>query len=191
MENKLRILAIDGATRQHSRTRQLLYLLKKDFSDPDVDFTIFDQEKSPLPLYDELKLHDEVVQNFLKLVREADGIILSSPEYHGGISGALKNALDWIDFLEDEDFLKGKVVGLVGGGGSLANAGATFQMMMITRALHGWLMPEVIISIPKIKMAFDEKGELIEEMYRKRMDSFAKKMIKYTKMFRVNQQLFK
>lgn len=44
------------------------------------------------------------------LVKSADGIVLSTPEYHGSFSGVLKNALDLMGFEEFE----GKMIGLVG-----------------------------------------------------------------------------
>ena len=43
-------------------------------------------------------------------VRAAEGIILGTPEYHGGFSGVLKNALDLMGF----DEFEGKMMGLVG-----------------------------------------------------------------------------
>jgi chromate reductase len=36
------------------------------------------------------------VQNFRERLREADGVLISSPEYAHGVSGAMKNALDWV-----------------------------------------------------------------------------------------------
>ena len=48
-------------------------------------------------------------------VKQADGVILGTPEYHGGVSGVMKNALDLMGFEEFE----GKMIGLVGVSGGV------------------------------------------------------------------------
>ena len=190
MNSKIKILAITGAVRPDSQTAKLAQISKKYFRNDDVEYRVFDLGKNPLPMYDaKISLNNANVQLLLKLTVEADGLVFISPEYHGSMSGALKNALDWMDFLEDIDFLHGKVVGIMGGGGSFGNSGATVQLMMATRALHAWLMPDVIVNVPRIRKALGE-DDLIEEMYRTRMTKFANNLIKYTKMFKENREVF-
>ena len=72
-------------------------------------------------------------------VKQAQGIILGTPEYHGGYSGVLKNALDLMGFEEFE----GKMLGLVGvSGGALGAFGAMNSLREVGRALHAWVIPE-------------------------------------------------
>jgi NAD(P)H-dependent FMN reductase len=190
MNNKIKILAITGAVRTDSQTTKLAQISKKYFKADDVEFTVFDLRKSPLPMYDAKEsLNNSNVQLLLTLTKDADGLVFISPEYHGSMSGALKNALDWMYFLEDIDFLHGKVVGIMGGGGSFGNSGATVQLMMATRALHAWLMPDVIVNVPKIRKALGE-DDLVDELYKTRMTKFAHNLIKYTKMFKENREVF-
>lgn len=188
--NKIKILAISGAVREDSQTSKLAQISKKYFRARDVEFTVFDLRENPLPMYDaKVSLNNSNVQLLLTLAKAADGLVFISPEYHGSMSGALKNALDWLDYLEDIDFLHGKVVGIMGGGGSFGNSGATVQIMMALRALHAWLMPDVIMNVPKIRQALGN-DDLIEEMYKTRMTKFANNLIKYTKMFKENREVF-
>src|SRR5439155_18690095 len=66
-------------------------------------------------------------------VKQAQGIILGTPEYHGGYSGVLKNALDLMRFEEFE----GKMLGLVGvSGGTMGAFGAMSSLREVRRALH-------------------------------------------------------
>ena len=44
---------------------------------------------------------DERVERFLDAIRRADGIVICSPGYHGGVSGLVKNAIDWVEELRD------------------------------------------------------------------------------------------
>lgn len=190
MNSKIKILAISGAVREKSKTAKLSRISKKYFDQPNVEYKVFDLQKNPVPIFDqaEKNLHSENVQLLLKLSRVADGYVLISPEYHGSMSGAMKNALDWMDYLEDIDYFNGKVVGIMGGGGSLGNSGATIQLMMAIRAMHGWLMPDVVMNVQKIGNALGE-NDLIEESYKLRMGAFARSLINYTRIFKENREI--
>src|SRR5438132_3549663 len=87
-------------------------------------------------------------------VKQAQGIILGTPEYHGGYSGVLKNALDLMGFEEFE----GKMLGLVGvSGGAMGAFSALESLRNIGRALHAWVVREQA-SIPQAWQQFDASG---------------------------------
>jgi len=89
-------------------------------------------------------------------VKQAHGIILGTPEYHGGYSGVLKNALDLMGFEEFE----GKMLGLLGvSGGAMRAFGAMNSLREVGRALHAWVVPEQA-SIPQAWQEFDDAGNL-------------------------------
>jgi FMN reductase/salicylate hydroxylase len=80
----------------------------------------------------------------LQELEAADGIVLVSPTYHGTISGALKNALDYVNDLSatSKPFLDGRPVGCVavaaGGQGASSTLGT---LRTIAHALRGWPTP--------------------------------------------------
>jgi len=191
MKSKIKILAISGGVREKSKTAKLSKISKMYFDQPNVEYIMFDLQENPIPIFDQKdeNLKSENVQLLLKLAREVDGYVLISPEYHGSMSGAIKNALDWMDYLKDMDYFHGKVVGIMGGGGSLGNSGATIQLMMAIRAMHGWLMPDVVMNVQKIGSALGD-DDLIEKNYKLRMGAFARSLIAYTKMFKQNREVF-
>src|SRR5207247_9510974 len=85
-------------------------------------------------------------------VKQAQGIILGTPEYHGGYSGVLKNALDLLGFEE----LEGNMLGLVGvSGGAMGAFGAMNSLREVGRALHAWVVPDKI-SLPQVGQEVDE-----------------------------------
>lgn len=190
--NTLKVVAIDGARRADSSSRKLLQESKAYFEKAGADFEVFDQSVEQLPVFDDSDagaMHPSVVK-LTSMVQEADAVVFSSPEYHGSMSGALKNAFDWLTLLSDKGRLRGKAIGLMGGGGALANSGATLQMMMAVRSLHGILMPEVIMSVPAVWDAFDDAGAIKEEGIQKRMREFADKLVKYGNLLKANREMF-
>lgn len=90
---KIKILAIPGSLRANSSTHVVLNEIEK-MMPSDVAFEIFDGVGA-LPHFDGADEIPFAVQNFLKKLTEADGILICTPEYAFGVPGSLKNALDW------------------------------------------------------------------------------------------------
>ncbi|WP_310540901.1 NADPH-dependent FMN reductase [Phenylobacterium sp.] len=77
-------------------------------------------------------------------VREADGVIVASPGYHGSISGVVKNALDTLEGLRDDarPYFTGRAVGCVITAEGWQAAGTTLTTLRsIIHALRGWPTP--------------------------------------------------
>ncbi len=108
-------------------------------------------------------------------VREAEGIILATPEYHGSFSGVLKNALDLMGFSEFE----GKMIGLVGiAGGALGAVNALTTLRMIGRALHAWVVPEQV-AIPHAWQAIDDDGRFTDPQLEKQVRQVGEQVAKF------------
>lgn len=96
------------------------------------------------------------VPRLKQIIRDAQGVILATPEYHGSFSGVLKNALDLMGFEEFE----GKMIGLVGvSAGRTGAYDALNSLRNIGRALHAWVVPEQV-SIPAASSVFDQSGAI-------------------------------
>ena len=108
-------------------------------------------------------------------VKHAEGIILGTPEYHGGYSGVLKNALDLMGFEEFE----GKMLGLVGvSGGAIGAFGAMNSLREVGRALHAWVIPEQA-AIPQAWQEFDEAGNLKDAELDKRVRAVGRQVARF------------
>lgn len=93
--HKLTLLALCGSLRHASYNRcalQALKLLSGDTADINL------HSLGNLPLFNPDTENDNIpsVEAFKSSLKEADGLIISSPEYAHGISGVMKNALDWL-----------------------------------------------------------------------------------------------
>jgi FMN reductase len=121
---------------------------------------VFDVRMLDLPMYNpSAKDVPAAVRRMSDAVYEADGLLWSSPLYHGTISGSFKNALDWLQVLSDRDppFLTDKVVGLLSAAGGTQGLQAVNTMEFIVRALRGWAVP-LVIPIAEAWRVFDNEG---------------------------------
>ncbi|MGY0490556.1 NADPH-dependent FMN reductase [Streptomyces sp. WG-D5] len=77
-------------------------------------------------------------------VRRADGLVIGSPGYHGGISGLVKNALDLLEDLRDDErvYFDGRAVGLVVTAAGWQACGTTLTALRnVVHAMRGWPTP--------------------------------------------------
>ena len=96
------------------------------------------------------------VARLSEAVKNADGILWGTPEYHGSYSGVLKNALDLMGF----DEFEGKMIGLVGvASGSIGAINALDHLRAVGRQLHAWVLPNQV-SVARAKEAFTEDDRM-------------------------------
>ncbi|KAA5842477.1 NAD(P)H-dependent oxidoreductase [Pseudomonas chlororaphis] len=98
-----------------------------------------------LPIYlTEGSLTCPRVLDLIETIQSADGLILASPGYHGTISGAMKNAIDYIQETagSQRPYLTDMPVGLIGiAGGHQAAMSTLVTLRCIVHALRGWPTP--------------------------------------------------
>lgn len=123
---------------------------------------LFDVREMGLPMYDPDR--DELpsaARELVEAVKEADGMLWSSPLYHGSVSGSFKNAIDWLHLLGDHDppYLANKIIGLISTAGGVQGLQAVNSMEFIVRALRGWAVP-LVLPIPRASQVFDASGHV-------------------------------
>src|SRR5437773_11826729 len=142
MSEKIRVVGICGSLRKGSHTHQALEVALRGAREAGAEAQLIDLGNYQLVFCggggDESKLPKDVFR-LRDDVKRAQGIILATPEYHGGYSGVLKNALDLMGF----DEIEGKMIGLVGvSGGAMGGFAALNSLREVGRALHAWVVPE-------------------------------------------------
>ncbi len=127
--------------------------------------TLFTGADLDLPLFAAQRpQRTPAVNRLLDALREADGVILATPGYHGGMSGLVKNALDYTEFLRDDarPYLSERAVGCIcnaaGWQGAVTTLTATRS---IVHALRGWPTPLGVCVVGPEK-AFDGHGECLQ-----------------------------
>lgn len=91
---QLSILAISGSVKTSSINSHVLLAMSEFYKDS-VTFTRYDGLEKLPPFNPDKEEGNLEVARLKSLIKNADGIIISTPEYAFGVSGSLKNALDW------------------------------------------------------------------------------------------------
>jgi chromate reductase len=110
MSAKPHLLGISGSLRKASTNTAILKALAEAIADK-ATLDIF--PLNDIPLYDQdidVELYPQAVTAFREAIAAADGVVISSPEYNYGMSGVLKNALDWASRPYGKSRLTGKPV---------------------------------------------------------------------------------
>lgn len=170
-----KLLGISGALRQGSTNTMLLKEAARLFGE--CDFTLANLK---LPLYDgdleEAEGIPAAVQALAGQIAAADAVIISTPEYNKGITGVLKNALDWVSRTEGAPWA-GKPVAIMSaaagreGGPRAQTMLATCLLPFSPRLVHG---PEIAVAANFKE--FGDNGKLIGELYEKNLTALMEKL---------------
>lgn len=139
------IVAIGGSTRPGSSSEMAVRLAGRAAESAGAHVTYITGRDLMLPIYDtESEGRTEQARELIEAIRGAHGLLVASPGYHGGISGMIKNALDYIEDLRDADqpYLHGRSVGCIAvAHGWQASVSTLQQIRQVTHALRGWPTP--------------------------------------------------
>jgi NAD(P)H-dependent FMN reductase len=184
-QRTINVLGVAGSMRQDSYStlglRMVLEEAKKYYSES----YLLELRDINLPLYDpsgpssnnlSFNNSNNVLEKITTALKWADALVLASPDYHGSMSGTLKNFLDY--FWED---FAGKTFGYIIASHEKGLTVAD-QMRTAVRQCYGWSMP-YNISINGEK-DFDSKGNLINSALVKRIKMLARDLVTYGALIR-------
>ncbi len=107
------------------------------------------------------------------LVAEAEGLLISTPEYNQSMSGVLKNAIDWLSRAGPEEVLIGKPIAIMGAsGGRWGTRLAQANLRQVLTATESLVMPQPAVFLAEAAKLFDEQGELSHDLTRKQLEKF-------------------
>ncbi|HEX5186850.1 MAG TPA: NAD(P)H-dependent oxidoreductase [Nitrososphaeraceae archaeon] len=164
MNNKLKILGLAGSLRAASYNKSLLRAAANLMPSEDTNLEIFDIDGIPAFNQDTEKNMPEKVKDFKSKIREADAILISTPEYNYSVPGVLKNAIDSATrpygdnpFNEKPVAIMSASVGMLGG----ARAQYHLRQIFVYLNMYPINLPEVIVPFAENK--FDTNGNLVDE----------------------------
>lgn len=144
------------------------------FAGPELDF----------PTYGTSDDRCEGARELVAALREAGGVVIVSPGYHGTISGMLKNALDYVqDMAKDErPYLDGRAVGLAAVAAGWQATGSTLATLRaIAHALRGWPTP-LGVTINSLNPVFDTEGNFADAAVQGQVAAMADQLMEFARM---------
>lgn len=180
-----RIVALGGnATAGGSAERLLRHALARCEAEG-AETSLFAGDAIDLPLYAPHRSDRcDKAQALTEALRDADGIIVASPAYHGTVSGVVKNALDYAqDLVSDtQPYFDGRAVGLVAVAGGWQAAGSTLATLRsITHALRGWPTP-MAVTANSSQPLFDPDGLLTDDGIAMQLDIMTSQVMMFARM---------
>lgn len=147
MSDSIKLAAFCGSLRNGSFNRMALDAFVERLPAGTSATTI---EIGDWPLYNadlQAKGFPDKVQAAQQVMLAADGVVLVSPEYNYGISGVLKNAIDWLSRMTPQPFATRPTAIFGASGGILGTARAQYQLRQTLVFLDGRPInkPEVMI----------------------------------------------
>jgi FMN reductase len=191
MERMLTIVGLGGSIARASRSRAALEVAVEGAASAGAETRLLDLRLLDLPMFN--PEYDDPTGGAAELIEachSADGMIWSSPLYQGTISGALKNALDWLRLLggREPPFLHDKVVGLVSTAGGTQGLQAINTMEFATRALRAWAVPYVV-PIAVAARVFDEDGRIQDQAVESQLRMLGAEVVRVGQRFAADDSL--
>lgn len=139
------VVGIGGSLRPDSQSERAMNAALAGARDAGAKVRAIPAGGLQLPFYDQdSPERGAAALELIEALREADGVVLASPGYHGTISGLMKNALDYVEDLREDSrpYLDGRAVGCVGVAYGWQATVMTLQALRsVVHSLRGWPTP--------------------------------------------------
>lgn len=185
MANKIKVVGVGGSLAAQSSSLAALRIALEGAAEAGAQTELLDIRELNLPMYaPDISEAPDSVRQLCDSVNSADGLLWSSPLYHGTISGSFKNALDWLQLLSDRKpaYLTDKVVGLISTAGGTQGLQAVNTMEFVVRALRGWAVP-LVIPIPQAWRVFDSEGHSHDEKIAEQLHALGHEVTRAARQF--------
>jgi chromate reductase, NAD(P)H dehydrogenase (quinone) len=184
METKLKFLGFAGSLRVGSYNKALLRAATNLLPE-NTTLEIFDLNGIP-PFNQDLEMDmPEKVMGFKSKIREADAILIATPEYNYSVPGVLKNAIDFASRPYGDNPFDDKPVAIISASiGMLGGARAQYHLrqMFVFLNMHPVNGPEVIVTFAQNK--FDANGKLTDENTSEFLKQLLQNLTNWTKRLR-------
>ncbi len=178
------IVGIGGTMTSNSSSERLMRHVLAQCEAVGAKTLCFDGTALDLPMYGYGTPRTDKAVALIDGLRRADGIVISSPGYHGTVSGLIKNALDYVeDMAKDErPYFEGRAVGLISVAAGWQATGTTLATLRsIVHALRGWPTP-MAITVNSVMPVFGQNGAVTDPTLLKQLDILAQQVVGFARM---------
>lgn len=169
MASSIQVAGFAGSLRKQSYNRALLHAALELLPEG-MELEIV--ELNDLPLFSEDQEHPppEAVRVFCQRIRQADALLIATPEYNYSVSGVLKNAIDWASRPPGHGAMQGKPTAIMGcspGRFGTVRAQLALRQTLLYLDMPTVRHPEVMVT--NAAERFDAEGQLSDERTRKQV----------------------
>lgn len=181
----VKLLAFAGSLRKGSYNKMLVRVAAAAAARAGAEVTTVDLKELALPVYDaddeEASGLPAGAKRLKKLMIEADGFLVSTPEYNSSVPGGLKNAIDWASRSEGEEkellAFRGKTAALFSASPGALGGMRSLQVLRTILSNIGVLVIPQQTALPKAHEAFDEAGALKDAKRAAAVEAEAKALV--------------
>ena len=167
MSETVKVLGISGSLRQGSYNSAALRAAQELLPE---GMALEIANIRDFPLYDEdvrQQGFPPPVEEFRGRIKEADALLIATPEYNYSVPGLLKNAIDWASRPPDQPF-EAKPIAIFGASPSmLGTARAQYHLRQCFIFLNGLILNRPEVMIASAHQKFDQDGRLTDEQTKK------------------------
>ena len=177
-----RILLLHGSVRERSYSRLASEEAARLLQAMGAETRTFDPRGLPLP--DDAPDTHPKVQQLRQLAHWAEGMVWTSPERHGGMTGIMKAQIDWIPLADGAlRPTQGKTLAVMQVSGGSQSFNAVNQLRMLGRWMRMLTIPNQS-SVAKAFLEFDEAGRMKPSAYYDRIADVMEELVKFTLLTR-------
>jgi len=180
------IVGFGGTTRPGSTTERLVAAVLAKAEENGAEIRLFGGAAlAALPHFaPEIEARTPEQADFVQAVRAADGLVIGTPGYHGGISGLVKNAIDLLEDLRGDPrvYFDGRAVGLiVSAAGWQAGGGTLAALRGVVHAMRGWPTPLGIAVNSAAQQIFTPDGRIADPSIAAMIEEQARQVMMLTR----------
>ena len=188
MNKPVRILGIAGSLRRESYNRATLRAATQLVPEG-ATIDIFELGGIPGFNQDEEANPPAKVVELKRQVREADAILIVTPEYNYSVPGVLKNAIDWASRPYGDSAWNGKPVAIMGASiGAIGTARAQYHLRQMFVFLNMFPINQPEVMIGNASERFDGEGNLTHDQTKEFIRQLLQNLIEWTQRIRQPQQ---
>jgi len=181
----MRALAICGSLRKDSYNLKLLKLALKAAAEAGVETVTADLKELNLPMYDfdiETAGYPASVSRLAEMVKSSDVLLIASPEYNYSVSGALKNAIDWVSRVKPNPF-SGKAAAIFGASpGPFGTVRGQNQLRQILTTVNVTALPQPQVLVMQAAEAFEADGSLKNKIAERNLQDLISKTLELARI---------
>ena len=185
------IVGLGGTTRSGSTSERALLVALAHARSLGCDTLAFGSAQMPTEPYDPSRPErSDAARALVDALRRADGVLIASPAYHGGVSGLVKNAVDFTEDLRNDErvYLQGRAVGcIVYAEGPQAMGSTLASLRAIVHSLRGWPTP-FGVALNSSTRPFGAEGQAADPAAVKACETVADEVVAFARMMLATRQ---